>query len=206
MKNSRALLLIDLQNDFCTGGALAVPGADEVIAVANHLAADFRQQGEWVIASQDWHPPCHGSFASVSGKQPYTQGELNGIPQIWWPDHCIQQQSGAAFHPQLEINLINKIFPKGEHADTDSYSAFFDNGHRHQTGLDAWLRAHNINHLTIMGLATDYCVKFSVLDALTLGYRTEVIQAGCRGVDIIPGDSQRALAEMQRKGAKMSSL
>ncbi|PKH26875.1 nicotinamidase/pyrazinamidase [Enterobacterales bacterium CwR94] len=203
MDNRRALLLVDLQNDFCPGGALAVRRGDEVISVANRLADDFRQGGHLVVASQDWHPENHGSFASTAQSTPMTLGELNGLAQVWWPDHCIQHQAGAAFHPALHTQLIDQVFRKGEDAAVDSYSAFFDNDHRHKTGLDAWLRANNITQLTVMGLATDYCVKFTVLDALHLGYNVEVVQAGCRGVDLQPGDSQRALAEMQSKGAQL---
>ncbi|QHM71195.1 bifunctional nicotinamidase/pyrazinamidase [Mixta intestinalis] len=198
---TQALILIDLQNDFCPGGALAVADGDATIAVANRLAATFRQRGEPVIATQDWHPADHGSFASVSGEAVNTLGELNGLPQIWWPDHAIQQSWGAEFHPALQRDYIDVVFHKGEQRDIDSYSAFFDNGHRRQTGLDAWLRQRGINQLVMMGLATDYCVKFSVLDALRLGYGVEVVVAGCRGVNLQPQDSERALEEMAANGA-----
>ncbi|WP_075181938.1 bifunctional nicotinamidase/pyrazinamidase [Pantoea sp. 1.19] len=203
MESKHALVLIDLQNDFCPGGALAVNRGDEVIAVANRLAEDFRQRGQLVVASQDWHPPNHGSFASVAGEPVWQQGVLHGLSQVWWPEHCIQHHPGAAFHPQLNLALIDQVFTKGEDPTVDSYSAFFDNDHRRATGLDGWLRSQNVTRLTVMGLATDYCVKYSVLDALALGFGVEVIQAGCRGVDLTPGDSQRALAEMQSKGAQL---
>lgn len=197
----QALILIDLQNDFCPGGALAVNDGDAVIAVANRLAAAFHQRGEPVVATQDWHPADHGSFASVSGEAVNTVGELNGLPQIWWPDHAVQESHGADFHPALQRELIEVVFHKGEQRDIDSYSAFFDNGHRRQTGLDAWLRARGITRLVMMGLATDYCVKFSVLDALQLGYEVEVISEGCRGVNLKPQDSVEALAQMAASGA-----
>ncbi|MFS2225611.1 bifunctional nicotinamidase/pyrazinamidase [Pantoea sp. B65] len=197
----RALLLIDLQNDFCPGGALAVTDGDATIAVANRLAQAFRQRGEAVIASQDWHPANHGSFASVAGEQPNTQGKLNGLPQIWWPDHCVSHTEGAQFHPQLDRSLIDAVFHKGEDATVDSYSAFFDNGHRRKTALDEWLTQRGIRSLLIIGLATDYCVKFSVLDALALGYQVEVLREGCRGVNLHPDDSEQAFAAMAAAGA-----
>ncbi|WP_437610622.1 bifunctional nicotinamidase/pyrazinamidase [Erwinia sp. V71] len=199
----RALLLIDLQNDFCPGGALAVSDGDATIAVANRLAAEYRQRGEAVIASQDWHPAQHGSFASVAGAVPYSVGELDGLAQVWWPDHCIQHSKGAAFHPQLDQTLIDAVFHKGEDASVDSYSAFFDNGHRRQTGLDSWLRERGIESLLVIGLATDYCVKFSVLDALELGYKVEVLREGCRGVNLHADDSEQAFADMAAAGAQV---
>lgn len=203
MPNGSALLLIDLQNDFCPGGALAVTEGDRVIAVANRLATAFRQRGEPVLATLDWHPANHGSFASVAGKPPGTLGELNGLPQIWWPDHCIQHGKGAELHPALDRRLLTAQIRKGENAEIDSYSAFYDNGQRHQTELHGWLQARDIAALTIMGLATDYCVKFSVLDALKLGYQVTVVAAGCRGVELQPGDSEKALLEMELAGARI---
>ena len=200
----RALLLIDLQNDFCPGGALAVNDGDATIAVANQLAAAFYQRGEAVVASQDWHPANHGSFASVAGQPQHTVGELNGLQQIWWPDHCIQHSHGAQFHAALDTSVIEAVFYKGQDALTDSYSAFFDNGHRCKTELDNWLKSRGITSLVILGLATDYCVKFSVLDALTLGYQVEVVRAGCRGVNLAADDSDHALAEMAAAGAIIS--
>jgi len=196
-----ALLLIDLQNDFCTGGALAVNDGDATIAVANRLATAFSLRGDAVIASQDWHPANHGSFAAVAGQPPYTSGELNGLPQTWWPEHCIQHSHGAQFHPQLDTSFIDAVFYKGQDAMVDSYSAFFDNGHRRKTELDQWLKSRNITALVILGLATDYCVKFTVLDALALGYQVEVVRDGCRGVNLAPEDSDLALAEMAAAGA-----
>lgn len=197
----QALLLIDIQNDFCPGGALAVNDGDATVAVANCLAQEFYQRGEPVIASQDWHPANHGSFASVSGQPPYSAGDLNGLTQVWWPDHCIQHSQGAAFHPQLKTSLIEAVFYKGQDAQVDSYSAFFDNGHRRQTGLDSWLKQRGIESLLIIGLATDYCVKYSVLDALALGYQVKVLREGCRGVNLQADDSEKAFAEMAATGA-----
>ncbi|CAI1960496.1 nicotinamidase/pyrazinamidase [Serratia entomophila] len=202
----KALLLIDLQNDFCPGGALAVADGDATLAVANRAIAACMARGETVIASQDWHPANHRSFAVNSNAQPGTLGQLEGLPQIWWPVHCVQGSPGAEFHADLHQAAIVEVFRKGQNPDIDSYSAFFDNGHRAQTMLDGWLKAQGIERLAIMGLATDYCVKFSVLDACRLGYATQVIVDGCRGVDLQPGDSQRALQAMQQAGAQLVTL
>ncbi|PHM74137.1 bifunctional nicotinamidase/pyrazinamidase [Xenorhabdus kozodoii] len=200
-----ALLLIDLQNDFCTGGALAVKESDAVIKVANNVIARCQENNITIIATQDWHPANHLSFAKNSGQKVGELGELNGIPQVWWPNHCVQGEFGAALHPLLNQSAIQAIFQKGENPQIDSYSAFFDNDHKSKTRLDDWLTEQNIQRLFVMGIATDYCVKFTVLDALALGYETYVIIDGCRGVNIQEEDSQQALEEMARKGAKLIS-
>ncbi|MDE1186932.1 MULTISPECIES: bifunctional nicotinamidase/pyrazinamidase [Pantoea] len=197
----RALIIIDIQNDFCPGGPMAVREGDLTVAVANRYAREFRARGECVVALQDWHPKNHGSFASVSGEPVYTLGELNGLAQIWWPDHGIQGSAGADFHPELDRSLIDAVFHKGQDVDVDSYSAFFDNGHRRKTELDSWLRERDISHLVVLGLATDYCVKYSVLDALELGYQVEVVEEGCRGVNLNPDDSAIAIEQMRNQGA-----
>ncbi|NDL62462.1 bifunctional nicotinamidase/pyrazinamidase [Acerihabitans arboris] len=201
-----ALLLIDLQNDFCPGGALAVADGDAVISVANQAMAFCRRTGIPVVASLDWHPRHHGSFAVNAGNEVGGAGLLDGLPQVWWPVHCVQDTPGAQLHPRLHYQWIDKKILKGRQPDIDSYSAFFDNGHRGQTELDDWLRALGITHLTVMGLATDYCVKFTVLDALSLGYRTDVLAEGCRGVNLAAGDSRQALEEMRRHGARLVTL
>lgn len=201
-----ALLLIDLQNDFCPGGALAVSDGDATIAVANRLLAWSQQHQYPAIATLDWHPARHGSFAKVQGTEPYSSGELDGIRQTWWPTHCVQYSQGAQLHPALDRQKIAHCITKGENPLIDSYSAFFDNGHRQATGLDTWLREHHIDKLIVMGLATDYCVKFSVLDALTLGYQVTVIEDGCRGVNIAPNDSTVAFNEMAAAGANICTL
>lgn len=201
--SQQALLLVDLQNDFCVGGSLAVPEGSQTVKVANQLIALFQSQGRKIIATQDWHPADHGSFASVQNTTPFQQGTLAGLTQTWWPDHCIQQSPGAEFHPQLDIAAASLITQKGCQQEIDSYSAFFDNGHRHNTGLDEWLRQHHVSSLVIMGLATDYCVKYTVLDALTLGYHVIVITEGCRGVNLQPSDSEQALQEMAKAGARL---
>lgn len=202
MKNS-ALLLVDIQNDFCTGGALAVNESDIVIQTANQLIHDFNQSKNPIIASLDWHPADHLSFAENSGTTVGEIGILNGLPQVWWPVHCVQHSYGAAFHPELNQALINHIIYKGQNPLIDSYSAFFDNDHEYQTGLHTLLQTLHIKHLYILGIATDYCVKFTVLDALLLGYQVTVITDGCRGVNIQNDDSEKALEEMLAKGATL---
>ncbi|MDT0176708.1 bifunctional nicotinamidase/pyrazinamidase [Enterobacter sp. BRE11] len=197
----QALIIIDIQNDFCPGGPMAVHEGDMTVPVANRYAREFRARGECVLALQDWHPANHGSFASVSGEPVYTLGELNGLAQIWWPDHGIQGSAGAELHPDLDRSLIDAVFHKGQDVDVDSYSAFFDNGHRRKTELDSWLQARAITHLVMLGIATDYCVKYSVLDALELGYQVTVVKEGCRGVNLSPEDSDIAFAQMKAQGA-----
>ncbi|HEM6872999.1 TPA: bifunctional nicotinamidase/pyrazinamidase [Citrobacter koseri] len=203
---TRALLLVDLQNDFCAGGALAVPEGDSTVDVANRLITWCKARGDAVIASQDWHPAGHGSFACQHQAQPYSQGQLDGLAQTFWPDHCVQNSDGAALHPLLRQNAIDAVFHKGENPQVDSYSAFFDNGRRQKTALDAWLRENGVQTLIVMGLATDYCVKFTVLDALQLGYTVNVITDGCRGVNIQPQDSAHAFMEMAVAGATLYTL
>ncbi|HHT8226980.1 MULTISPECIES: bifunctional nicotinamidase/pyrazinamidase [Citrobacter] len=203
---ARALLLVDLQNDFCAGGALAVPQGDSTIEIANRLIDWCALRGDTVVASLDWHPANHGSFASQHQVAPYSQGQLDGLAQTFWPDHCVQNSEGAALHPLLNQRAIAKTFTKGENPLVDSYSAFFDNGRRQATALNAWLLEHRIAELIIMGLASDYCVKFTALDALDLGYTVSVITDGCRGVNIQPQDSAEAFMEMAAAGATLYTL
>lgn len=205
MLNKTILLLIDLQNDFCPGGALAVSEGDQTIEVANLLITHFKSQSAQVLATMDWHPANHGSFASQQGCAPFEQGMLFGLPQTWWPDHCVQYTDGACLHPLLSQE-IDQVIYKGTNPQVDSYSAFFDNGQREQTELNHRLKQHKVTDLVVMGLATDYCVKFTVLDALALDYQVTVITDGCRGVNLHAHDSERALEEMQKAGAKLYSL
>lgn len=193
-----ALILIDLQNDFCSGGALAVPDGDAVVAVANHLMPHFAT----VVVSQDAHPGNHGSFAANQrGVEVGQTFELNGLQQMAWPVHCVAGTPGAELHKELSTARISKVIFKGTDAEIDSYSAFFDNGHRKSTGMAEWLREQKIDDLYIMGLATDYCVKFTVLDALKEGFSVWLIEDGCRGVNFQPGDSEQAIGEMRAAGA-----
>lgn len=202
----RALLLIDLQNDFCAGGALAVPDGDSTVEVANMLINFCKAKGDAVVASQDWHPFNHGSFASIQRTEPYSQGKLEGLRQTWWPDHCVQNSEGAQLHPLLNTHEIDAVFQKGENPLIDSYSAFFDNGHRQKTQLDDWLYRNEIKQLVVIGLATDYCVKFTVLDALALGYEVTVVTDGCRAVNLHPQDGLRAFQDMSAAGATLMTL
>jgi nicotinamidase/pyrazinamidase len=201
-----ALLLVDLQNDFCPGGTLAVTEGDITIEVANYAIDRFKSANQYVIATKDWHPANHKSFASQSHQPVGQLGLLNGLPQVWWPDHCIQDTFGAEFHSALNADAIDTTIYKGQDPEIDSYSAFFDNGRRHQTDLDNWLKRHHIKKIVVMGLATDYCVKFTVIDALSLGYEVSVLIDGCRGVNLSATDSAEAAAEMQSAGAKLINL
>ena len=190
----KALVLVDLQNDFCPGGALAVPHGDEVIDVANRVARHF----DVVVATQDWHPPAHGSFAANhAGRRPYEIVDLDGLSQVLWPTHCVQGSPGAAFHAELDARRITRVFQKGTDPSVDSYSGFHDNGHRRSTGLGEWLRGAGIDTVYVMGLATDYCVKYTALDARRDGFDVYLVEDGCRGVELAPGDSDRALDEMR---------
>jgi nicotinamidase/pyrazinamidase len=192
-----ALLLIDIQNDFLPTGALPVPQGDEVVAVANRLMPQF----DLVIATQDWHPANHGSFAANhAGRRPGEIIDLNGLQQMLWPVHCVQYTPGADFAPGLDRTRITHVVRKGTDPAIDSYSGFFDNGHRKATGLHEYLRSKNVAGLTILGLATEYCVKFTALDARQLGYTVHLAVDGCRGVNLKPGDGERALGEMRQAG------
>ena len=194
----RALVLVDLQYDFCPGGALAVAHGDDTIAVAARLQPRF----ETVVATQDWHPPDHGSFAvNNPGRTVGELAELGGLPQVMWPAHCVQGTRGAELHAGLDRGRITEVFRKGTDPAIDSYSGFFDNGHRKATGLGDWLKERGATELYVLGLATDYCVKFTVLDALDLGFTVSLVADGCRAVELQPGDGERAIAAMREAGA-----
>jgi nicotinamidase/pyrazinamidase len=199
----KALILVDLQNDFCPGGTLAVPDGDRVIPVANRLQSQF----ELIVATQDWHPADHGSFAANhAGRRPGEVIELAGLEQILWPVHCVAGTPGAALHADLDQRRIAHVVHKGIERDLDSYSTFFDNAHRRSTGLAEYLHGLHVNEIVLCGLATDYCVKFSALDAVRLGFRTHVVSEGCRGIELYPGDIDRAMAEMRCAGVELSGL
>ena len=194
----RTLVLVDLQYDFMPGGALAVAHGDEVVPVACALVPKF----DVVIATQDWHPRNHASFAVNHPERDVGDViELDGLSQVLWPPHCVQGTRGAELHEALDRKRITAVFRKGIDPTIDSYSGFFDNGHRKATGLGDWLRERKIAKLWVMGLATDYCVKFTVLDARRLGFEVVVIEDGCRAVNLAPGDGERALVEMREAGA-----
>lgn len=197
-----ALILVDMQNDFLPLGALAVPRGDEVIPIANRVQAAF----ELIVATQDWHPPDHGSFAANhAAKSPGDVIEFAGLPQILWPVHCVQQTGGALFASGLDTRRITRVFPKGMDPSIDSYSGFFDNGHRRATGLGDFLKARGVTDVFVMGLATDYCVKFTALDARGLGFATHLMEDGCRGVNLHPGDVDKALHEMKAAGVSITT-
>jgi len=193
----KALILVDIQNDFLPGGALPVPRGDEVMPVANTLMPRF----DVVVATQDWHPADHGSFASQHpGHKVGDSVDLNGMPQILWPDHCVQGTPGAEFASGLNVAGIHRVFQKGTDAGIDSYSGLYDNGHRKSTGLAEFLRAAAVTDVYVMGLATDYCVKFTALDARAEGFNVFLVEDGCRGVELKPGDIWRAIEEMKAAG------
>ena len=195
-----ALILVDIQNDFAPGGALAVPQGDRVAAVANRLIPHF----DLVVATQDWHPGDHASFASQHpGKQIGEVVEFDGLQQILWPDHCVAQTHGADFVAGLDVDAIDHVVRKGTDRAIDSYSGFFDNGRRRSTGLGDFLKSQGVGRVFIMGLATDYCVKFTALDAVELGFETQLIADGCRGVDLNRGDVERAMEEMRTAGVRV---
>jgi nicotinamidase/pyrazinamidase len=198
----KALILVDLQYDFVPGGALAVPNGDQVIAVANAVQSKF----DLVVATQDWHPPNHGSFAANHpGKKVGEVIDLNGLPQILWPVHCVQNAPGAALLSSLNTAGIARIFQKGTDPQIDSYSGFFDNGHRKATGLGDYLSKQRVSAVYVMGLATDYCVKFTALDSLGLGFETYLIEDGCRGVNLKPNDSADAIEAMKKAGVVVTT-
>lgn len=194
----KTLLVVDIQNDFCPGGSLAVKEGDAIIPIVNQARNGF----PLVIFTQDWHPSNHLSFAANhTGKQIGDVIELEGLPQVLWPVHCVQRTPGAAFHSLLDVRETDPVFRKGTNPTIDSYSAFYDNAHKRSTGLLDYLREKQVMEITVCGLATDYCVKFTVLDALQSRMRVNVLSKGCRGVDLAAGDSARALDEMRRAGA-----
>lgn len=193
----KALLLIDLQNDFLPGGSLAVPDGNAVIPIANMMMSKY----ECVIATQDWHPADHLSFASQhEGKRVGEFVELGEINQILWPDHCVQGTEGAEFSSELDVSGIQHLVRKGIDREVDSYSGFYDNARQRSTGLEKLLRELSVSAVDLLGLATDYCVKFTALDAIDLGFDTAVLTDAIRGVDLTPGDSEAALNELDTAG------
>lgn len=197
----KALILVDLQNDFCKNGALEVKNGDETISVANSLINKFSQENNLILATKDWHPSSHKSFAINSNGTIGEIGTLNGIPQVWWPVHCVENTKGSEFHPDLNKDLISTIIYKGTNPEIDSYSGFFDNGRLNETTLNSILKENKIDTLYILGLATDFCVKFTVLDALQLGYEVYLVEDGCRGVNLKADSSTKAIEEMKNCGA-----
>ncbi len=177
----KALIVIDVQNDFCPGGALAVEGGDEIVPLVNHLIASH----DHVVMTQDWHPAGHSSFASShEGKAPFETIEADYGPQTLWPDHCVQGSAGADFHAGLEWTRAELVIRKGFRREIDSYSAFFENDHKTPTGLAGYLKERGLTEVVLCGLATDFCVGFSALDAVTCGFKTSVVMPACRAIDL----------------------
>jgi len=195
-----ALIIVDLQNDFSDpNGTLYVPNGEKVVPIINTIMENFKF--DKIVALQDWHPENHGSFASNSGEAAFTVGKLNGLSQIWWPNHCVQGSWGAEFHPDLNLNNVDTIFRKGTNPSIDSYSGFKDNGKENHTGLSAYLESFSIDTVCVVGLATDYCVKFTAIDACEKMFSVFVITNGCKSVNMNPGDFERAEDKMRAAGA-----
>lgn len=195
----KALIVIDVQNDFCPGGALAVTGGNEIVDPINRLMGDY----DAVILTQDWHPGGHSSFASEHpGKAPFETVEMPYGPQVLWPDHCVQGSDGARFHSGLDTTRADLIIRKGFRPAIDSYSAFFENDHETPTGLEGYLRTRGIADLTMAGLATDFCVAYSAVDAAQLGFSVTVLTDHCRAIDL-DGSLTAATANMREAGVNL---
>lgn len=178
---NEALIVIDVQIDFCPGGALAVVGGDEIVGSINALLPTYGVR----VLTQDWHPPGHSSFASShAGEVPFAAIEMPYGQQVLWPDHCVQGSEGAEFHPDLSSDCADAVIRKGFRAQIDSYSAFFENDHTTETGLAGYLRTRGVDTVVLVGLATDFCVNYSAVDAAKLGFKTRVIESLCRAIDL----------------------
>ncbi|MDW7691744.1 bifunctional nicotinamidase/pyrazinamidase [Flammeovirgaceae bacterium SG7u.111] len=194
----KCLILVDIQNDFVKGGSLAVPDGENIISTVNKL----QETGfDLIVATQDFHPQNHGSFASNNeGAKIGELSELNGLAQVMWPDHCVQGTKGAGFVKELNMEKVEKVFPKGTDPAIDSYSGFFDNGHKKDTGLGDYLKKKGVEEVYVVGLATDYCVKFTAIDSAELGFKTYLIEDASRGVNLQPGDVGKAIEDMKMAG------
>eukprot|EP00884_Botryococcus_braunii_P007759 jgi/Botrbrau1/16985/Bobra.49_2s0044.1 len=199
-----ALLIIDVQNDFLPGGNLAVNDGHAIVPVINNLMAKLKNTAfDVVVASKDWHPTGHASFASTHGVPPFSVKDLDGYPQTMWPDHCVQETVGADLSQELDAKLIDEVVFKGTNKDIDSYSAFFDNRHLTDLGLSKMLKDKGINKVYLVGLATDFCVRFSAEDAIGEGFETTVIVDATRGIDDPKGNIQAALDSLKAKGVEL---
>lgn len=193
----KALVIIDVQNDFCEGGALEVPDGSDVVPVINNLISEF----DVVIQTQDWHTPGHSSFASShSGKDPYDTIQVEYGEQVLWPDHCVQGSTGAEFHPDLNTTKSQVVIRKGFRKSIDSYSTFYENDHSTKTGLTGYLKDRGIKEFYAVGLATDFCVKWSVLDGIKEGFKVNIVEDAVRGIDL-NGSLDQAWKEMKEIGA-----
>jgi nicotinamidase/pyrazinamidase len=198
----KTLIVVDLQRDFVPGGALAVPEGDRVLEVVNRILPAFAL----ALLTKDWHPADHGSFVtSHPGRSVGDVVLLEGLDQVLWPPHCVQGTPGADFVPGLDVSAFARVFPKGVDRGVDSYSGFFDNGHRHATGLEAYLKGAGVRRIHLAGLATDYCVWWTARDALALGFEVAVIEDACRGVNLKRGDVESAVGAMRKAGVSVLS-
>ena len=198
---SKALIVIDIQNDFCPGGALAVAGGDAIIPRVNALMDDFPVR----VLTQDWHPADHSSFAANHpGAEPFGLIDMPYGPQVLWPVHCVQGTQGAAFHAALRTDPADLVIRKGFRAAIDSYSAFFENDHETPTGLEGYLRTRGVTELTLVGLATDFCVAYSAIDAAKLGFAVTVLEGACRAIDL-DGSLDKARADMRAAGVRLEA-
>jgi nicotinamidase/pyrazinamidase len=201
-EKKKALLIVDVQNDFCPGGALAIPAGDTVVPVINRIQPAF----DTIVATQDWHPPDHISFSvNHPDTRPYDVITVNGIAQVLWPVHCVSGTMGADFHPALETQRFQLILRKGMNPGLDSYSVFLENDKKTRTGLDGYLRSLEIKKILLCGLATDFCVFYSARDAVTFGFETEVVMDACRGVDVPAGNIEAAVRQMKSLGVTFIS-
>jgi nicotinamidase/pyrazinamidase len=199
-RSDKALLMIDIQNDFCPGGNLAVAGGDEIVARVNTLQKDYSVR----VLTQDWHPAGHTSFAeNQAGADPFTVVDMPYGPQVLWPTHCVQGTIGAAFHSDLQTDRADMIIRKGFRSAIDSYSAFFENDHKTATGLEGYLRERGVHDLVLVGLATDFCVRFSAVDAAKLGFGVTVLEGACRAIDL-DGSLAEARRDMLDHGVKLA--
>lgn len=199
-KETDVLVVIDVQNDFCPGGRLAVPGGDQIVPVVNRLAHGFRH----VVMTQDWHPAGHSSFASSHpGRAPFSMVDMLYGSQTLWPDHCVQGTEGAAFHKGLDIPHAELVIRKGFRKEVDSYSAFFENDHRTPTGLGGYLKERGFEKVVCVGLAFDFCVRYSAEDARNLGFDTEVIEGACRAIDL-DGSAEATRKSLAARGVVLA--
>ena len=196
----KALILVDIQNDFLPGGALASKNGNKILPIVNKI---LNHHFDLIVATKDWHPADHESFAQVHNKTPGEVIDLHGLKQILWPVHCVQNSHGAEFSSGWDSSKVEKIFFKGTDKNIDSYSTFFDNGHRKSTGLEDYLRKKGIDEVYIAGLTTEYCVLYSALDALNLGFKTFIVVDACSGVNLNKDDSKNALERMESAGANL---
>jgi len=197
MKN--CIIITDIQNDFCPGGALAVSEGDRIIPMVNALSPKFDK----VVATQDWHPSGHVSFAETHARNPYDIMEIDGLQQVLWPEHCVSGTFGADFHRDLDLREVDLIIRKGTNPHIDSYSTFLENDKKTETGLHGYLRGFGISHLYLCGLATDYCVYFSAMDAVNLGFQVTVLMTASRGVDVPPGNIDTTIRAMRERGIRI---